>query len=71
MAKGEKAEGIVVRFVWERDTKGTHVFKECDQGGTPIEGNTKIGGVYIRKGVLTGNPGAGFRIKMAITEGAD
>ena len=43
--------GETVSFVFERSTKGAHVFKETDDHGVVIDDmrDCKIGTIYLRK----------------------
>lgn len=55
-----------LHFKFEKSTKGTHRFMECDGDGNPVpDDKTAIGSLYVQKRAL-GEKADGMRLKMTM-----
>jgi len=63
MAKKDKAEGLTVKMTKKRDTKGTYVYGNEDEGSA-------IRSLYITKSAVDGEPPASITVVIAEIEPA-
>jgi len=52
----ELQQGVVVDFVFEKETPGTYRFKEVDAQGNLIKENYVVGTLYLQKSLFSGAP---------------
>ena len=52
----ELQQGVVVDFIFEKETPGTYRFKEVDAQGNLIKENYVVGTLYLQKSLFSGAP---------------
>lgn len=59
----------IVRFIYERDTKGTYVYSEIDkQGNARDRDDSVVGKLYLRKDKFGDKPPKKLAIKILLPE---
>lgn len=59
----------IVRFVYDRDTKGTYVYSEVDKNGNDLEiKDSVIGKLYLRKDKFGEKPPKKISVKILLPE---
>lgn len=59
----------IVRFSYEKDTKGTYVYREVDKNGDDLEiVDSVIGKLYLRKDKFGEKPPKKIKVKIMLPE---